>query len=92
MMLMNIEWPDVFWGFFWFFVIIGLYSSLLIGYSRGSARKAYRDKELPELYDGKLKATLAENKLLKEENKLLVYDNKILVEKRIEVKKVVNGD
>jgi len=72
---LDIGWKEVLWGLFWLFVFIGLYSSLLIGYSRKSAR-ASQKKELPEMYDGKLKATLAENKILKQKYTLSEIENR----------------
>jgi len=90
-MIFDIGWVDVFWGLFWFFTIIGLYTSLIIGYSRISAVSHFTKNIMPDLYDGKLKIVKEENRLLKIDNKQLRHDNQNYSDNQIAFKKLIGG-
>lgn len=75
MMVMDIGWTQLLWGLFWFFAIMGLYTSLIIGYSRAAARQEFIKNTMPNLYNGKLKIAQEELKTLKEEKKKSRHEN-----------------
>ena len=68
-MVMDLGWQDILWGFFWLFTILGTYTFLITRASFISGRLAFISKELPEMYGHKLKNARVQIKDLKEENR-----------------------
>ena len=77
--VMDLSWIDILWGLFWFFVTIGGYTSLVIGYTRLAARKAFISNELPKVHDNVIKEEREKNKLLKMEIKILRSEKEKLI-------------
>ena len=71
--VMDLNWVNIFWGFFWFFVIFGTYTFMITRASFISGRQAFILKELPEMYGHKLKNAKVEIKGLREENRQLMH-------------------
>ncbi len=65
--IFDISWIDIFWFFSYLFIFMGLYTGLIIGYARSAARRDFIKNTMPDLYDGKLRILLAENKRIKKE-------------------------
>ena len=87
--IFDINWIDMLWGLIWFFGFIGLYTALVIGYSRISAVNTFKKNTMPDLYQGKLKIAENQVKLLKSENKTLIIENRDVTDKLKVIKKSV---
>jgi len=66
--IFDISWFDLFWSFTYLFAFMGLYTGLIIGYARSAARRDFIKNTMPDLYYGKLRVALTENKRLNKEN------------------------
>ncbi len=89
--VMDLNWLNILYGFFWLFCFLGLYTFLITRASFISGRQAFILKELPEMYGHKLKNAKVEIKGLKEENRLLLHKLNNSVDIVRVVRKAVEG-
>ena len=87
--IFDINWINALWGLIWFFCIIGLYTALVIGYSRISAVNHFKKNTMPDLYAGKLKIAENQVRILKSENKKLIIENRNVTDRLRVIKKSV---